>query len=138
MDGQSGPFPKGFVPGPQAERGSGQVPTDGAIGMALWAILTVALYKVASLAVGAAFAYMGYRLFLAGLLRSAGDLEAADGKRSLKLTGAAPGTFFALFGAAVVAATILQGFDVELPGGAQQAAGVLPPSPPMVSDEHGR
>ncbi|MDJ0951968.1 MAG: hypothetical protein QNJ94_23910 [Alphaproteobacteria bacterium] len=103
--------------------------------LAFWAILTVAGYKVASLLVGLGFGYMGYRLFLAGIEHPAGDLEASSGSRSLKLSRAAPGTFFALFGAAVIAATIFQGFDVELPGVARDALGVLPEHPPMVTDE---
>ena len=106
--------------------------------LAFWAIVTVAGYKVASLLVGLGFGYMGYRLFLAGIEQPAGDLEAASGSKSLKLSRAAPGTFFALFGAAVIAATIFQGFDIELPGAARDAIGVLPEHPPMVTDETAR
>ena len=80
----------------------------------------------------------GYRLFLAGIERPAGDLEASAGSRTLKLSRAAPGTFFALFGAAVIAATIFQGFDVELPGDARKVLLGLPEHPPMVSDETNR
>lgn len=106
--------------------------------LALWSVSVVAAYKVASLCIGLAFGYMGYRLFLAGIERPAGDLEAASGARSLKLSRAAPGTFFALFGAAVIAATIFQGFDVQLPGAARQVLDSLPEHPPMVGDEADR
>jgi len=99
----------------------------------LLAALIVAVYKVASLLVGLCFGYMGYRLFLAGIQRAAGNLEASTGSKTLKLSRGAPGTFFALFGAAVIATTIIQGFDVELPRAAQTV--LLPAEPPMVSDE---
>ena len=103
--------------------------------LAFSAIAIVAAYKVACLLVGLLFGYMGYRLFLAGLETSAGDLEASSGERKIKLTRAAPGTFFALFGAAVIAATIAQGFGVDLPNQARSDAGGLPAHPPMVNDE---
>lgn len=102
--------------------------------LAIWTILVVAIYKVASLLVGLGFGYMGYRLFLAGLESPAGDLEASDGSRSVKLSRAAPGTFFALFGAAVVAVAILQGFDVELPAMAASVLDRLPEHPPMARE----
>ncbi len=106
--------------------------------LGFWALSIVAIYKVASLLVGLGFGYMGYRLFLAGIEQPAGELEASAGKKTLKLSRAAPGTFFALFGAAVIAATIFQGLDVELPGAAREALQSLPEHPPMVSDEADR
>lgn len=105
------------------------------VDLEIWAMLIVAAYKAASLLVGLLFGYMGYRLFIAGIERPAGDLQASSGSRMIKVTGAAPGTFFALFGAAVIAATIFQGFDVELPGSAQQVLNRLPVNPPMVTNE---
>lgn len=111
------------------------MPVPSPDNLALWSVSIVAIYKIASLSVGLAFAYMGYRLFLAGLLRPSGELTASSGARSLKLSRTAPGTFFALFGAAVVAATIFQGFDVRLPSAAQAAFTELPADPPMATDE---
>lgn len=102
--------------------------------LAFWTIVIVAIYKVASLLVGLGFGYMGYRLFLTGLERPAGDLEASYGSRSVKLSRAAPGTFFALFGATVVAVAIFQGFDIELPGAASNVLKLLPEHPPMVTE----
>ena len=99
-----------------------------------WAIVIVAVYKVASLLVGLGFGYMGYRLFLTGLEKPAGDLEASYGSKSVKLSRAAPGTFFALFGATVVAVALFQGFDVELPGAASKILNLLPEHPPMVTE----
>lgn len=101
----------------------------------VWAMSIVAAYKAASLLVGLLFGYMGYRLFMAGIERPAGDLEASSGSRMIKMSRAAPGTFFALFGAAVIVATIFQGFGVELPGGARRVLDSLPETPPMVTNE---
>ena len=105
---------------------------------AFWAVVLVAIYKVVSLIVGLGFGYMGYRLFLAGILAPAGELEASTGSKALKLSRAAPGTFFALFGAAVIVATIAQGFDVNLPATARSVINSLPEHPPMVTDEADR
>jgi len=102
--------------------------------LAFWAVVLVAIYKVVSLVVGLGFGYMGYRLFLAGILGSAGNLEASSGSGALKLSRAAPGTFFALFGAAVIVATIAQGFDVDLPATARSVVNSLPDHPPMVTN----
>lgn len=103
--------------------------------LALWGISLVAVYKLASLLVGLGFGYMGYRLFLAGIQQPAGDLKASVGNRRLKLLRTAPGTFFVLFGAGVIVATIVQGFDVELPRGTHKILNTLPEHPPMVNDE---
>ena len=114
------------------------MPESSLNNLGFWAVSIVAMYKVASLLVGLGFGYMGYRLFLAGIERPAGDLEASVGSRTFKLSRAAPGTFFALFGAAVITATVFQGFDVELPGAARKVLQSLPEHPPMVTDETNR
>lgn len=98
----------------------------------------VAVYKIASLLVGLSFGYLGYRLFMAGIERPAGELEASYGSETLRLGRAAPGTFFALFGAAVIAVTIVQGFDVELPGPSRALLESLPDHPPMVGNDADR
>jgi hypothetical protein len=74
-------------------------------------ILSFTLYKVAGLAVGVVFLYFGYRLFMAGLWGSAGDVEAQFRDTKVLVRQAAPGTFFALFGAAIILMTLFQGFD---------------------------
>jgi hypothetical protein len=104
------------------------------VGLAFWSVVIVAAYKIASLLVGFGFGYMGYRLFLAGIGAPAAELEAAAGERKLKLSQAAPGIFFALFGAAVVAATIHKGLNVELPGAVSEALGRLPADPPPLGN----
>ncbi len=106
-------------------------PTD----LTIYVTLIVALYKIASLAVGLLFGYMGYRLFLAGIDRPAGDLEAETNGRKLALKGAAPGTFLALFGAIVVGVTIWKGLDVDLPRPLSDAVDILPDSPPELSSD---
>ncbi|HYL91570.1 MAG TPA: hypothetical protein VEW69_00280 [Alphaproteobacteria bacterium] len=75
--------------------------------------LILGIYKLATLLSGVAFAYMGYRLFLSGVFERAGQLEAAWGKDNLILKQAAPGTFFALFGCAIILMTVLRGFETR-------------------------
>ena len=75
-------------------------------------ITSLAIYKIASLAVGLGFAYMGYKLFIAGIWGNAGDLQAKYGDNKLVLKSAAPGTFFALFGTIIIAVTIWKDIDL--------------------------
>lgn len=76
-------------------------------------VVSLTLYKVASLLVGAGFAYMGYRLFTAGIWGNAGSFEAQHQDTALVLKNAAPGTFFALFGALVICVTLYKGLGFE-------------------------
>jgi hypothetical protein len=73
--------------------------------------LLLIAYKMFCVVVGLTFAFMGYRLFMADKLQSAGDFEGSSGEHKLTLRGAAPGTFFALFGTAVVGFTVWKGVD---------------------------
>ena len=66
-----------------------------------------------SLLVGSIFAYMGYLLFKAGIWGHAGELEAEFGDNKLVLKKAAPGTFFALFGAIIIAITLYKGLEFK-------------------------
>ena len=75
-------------------------------------------YKLACLLAGLACVYMGYRLFLEGVL-SAASLEAAKGNASLSLQNAAPGIFFALFGSFVMGFTVFRGLHFEASKDAQ-------------------
>ena len=70
-------------------------------------------YRLAALACGFGSIAMGYRLFRLGIFERAGDLKANWGERSLLLKAAAPGTFFALFGSAIIAVTLWRGFTIE-------------------------
>jgi hypothetical protein len=84
-------------------------------------------YKLTCILSGTAFAFMGYRLFLARVLKGDTDFGASAGKMwSLKITKAAPGTLFALFGAVIVAFSVFKGYDAKT---ASTAAGLTEPSP---------
>ena len=74
-------------------------------------LLSVALYKVTSLLVGVAFSYMGYRLFNSGVWGNAGTFTAQHKDNKLILKNAAPGTFFAMFGAIIVVVTLVKGLE---------------------------
>jgi len=76
-------------------------------------IISLTSYKIASLIVGAAFAYMGYRLFMSNVWGHAGEFETAFGNNKLILKKAAPGTFFALFGAIIISITIYKGLEFK-------------------------
>jgi hypothetical protein len=76
-------------------------------------VLALLTYRLAVLACGFASIVMGYRLFRLGVFERAGELKATWGERSLLLKAAAPGTFFALFGSAIIAVTVWKGFTVE-------------------------
>ena len=70
-------------------------------------------YKIITLLVGSFFSYMGYRLFKLGIWGKAGNLEANIGDKKLILKRAAPGTFFALFGAIIISLTVIKGLELN-------------------------
>jgi hypothetical protein len=72
------------------------------------------LYKITCLLTGLAFCYMGYRLFLAGLLESNTNFEFKLEKIAMKLGKAAPGTCFALFGAMIICGAVWKGYSSEV------------------------
>ena len=73
-------------------------------------IIYAAVYRLAVIAAGVACAYMGYRLFMAGVMpREGSDIDAAAGEIRLTLKNAAPGTCFAAFGSIIIATMIWQG-----------------------------
>jgi hypothetical protein len=74
-------------------------------------ILTTVVYKLTCLIVGSVFCFFGYRLFRVGTWGSGGDLEAKFKNIRLVLRSAAPGTFFAVLGGAIVVATVWQGMS---------------------------
>ena len=75
-----------------------------------------------TLLAGLALVLMGYRLFRAGFLKQAGDVEAGGHGVRVALKRAAPGTVFAVLGAAVMVAGIWKGLSQE------SEAPVAPPS----------
>ena len=74
--------------------------------------LLVAAFKITSLLAGVLFCYLGYKLFVAGIWGNAGNLEVNWNDNKVLLKKAAPGTFFALFGTAVVIVSIINGFSI--------------------------
>ncbi|MCG8009878.1 MAG: hypothetical protein N0C81_19825 [Candidatus Thiodiazotropha lotti] len=76
-------------------------------------IFAVVIYKSLSVFAGVLSIYLGYRLFQSGVYEKAGELKAAWGEKHLALKQAAPGTFFSLFGAVVIAASIAKGMNIE-------------------------
>lgn len=76
-------------------------------------ILSLTSYKIASLLSGCAFAYMGYRLFMSGIWGHAGELTTEFGDNKLVLKKAAPGTFFATFGAIIISVTLYKGLEFK-------------------------
>ncbi len=93
------------------------------------AILGFYAYKLGCLAAGSLFAVLGYKLFVAGVVGDAGSLDARHKDTKLTLRDAAPGTFFALFGAVVIVVTLWQGVHYEEGGGGG--------SPPELPDARG-
>ena len=76
-------------------------------------IIAVTMYKIISLLIGILFAYMGYKLFMAGIWGSAGDIEGEFNDKKIIIRKAAPGTFFALFGAIVISITVINKIDLQ-------------------------
>ncbi|MCH8330264.1 MAG: hypothetical protein IH946_02615 [Bacteroidetes bacterium] len=74
-------------------------------------ILSLTIYKIISLIVGLTSIYLGYKLFVLGVWGQAGDMNAKFGDNTLILKNAAPGTFFALFGAIIISFTIFKGLE---------------------------
>lgn len=101
---------------------------------AMYAMLV--LYKICILLCGLAFAYMGYRLFLADKTASAGDFSGTAGNYSMSLKGGAPGVFFSLFGTILICFSIFRGITYD---GTSKSTSlpdtelVIPETPPKVS-----
>jgi hypothetical protein len=96
-------------------------------------IFGLVLYKLACLAVGALFGWLGYRLFMAGIWGPSGNLHANFRDWKLILKSAAPGTFFVVLGAFIIVFTVMSGlkFDVANGGGSMQPAAPLNKAPSM-------
>ena len=84
----------------------------------------VLIWRLGVLACGLVSIVLGYRLFMQGLATQPGDLEAGVGGHSLKLRNIAPGTFFALFGAAIIATLVWTSpSEIVIPKTALEGAG---------------
>ncbi|MEI6762045.1 MAG: hypothetical protein WCO22_16510 [Betaproteobacteria bacterium] len=75
--------------------------------VAVFALLI--FYKIATLVSGVCVIFMGYKLFSSGIERTPGELEAKASRFSLVFRTAAPGTFFALFGALIIGVSVFRG-----------------------------
>ena len=60
--------------------------------------------------------YLGYRLFMKSVGGESG-FEASHNKTKLKLAKAAPGVFFALFGAPILIMALTRSLEIKLPSG---------------------
>lgn len=75
--------------------------------------LALFIYKLVSIGSGLLVCYFGFRLFVLGIFTGAGDLSSQFQSTKLVLKKAAPGTFFALFGAAVIGMSLWKGLGFE-------------------------
>jgi len=66
----------------------------------------VLVWRLAVLGCGVVAVVLGYRLFQTGFAAREGTLEATAGAGTFKVSNLAPGTFFALFGAAIIATLV--------------------------------
>ncbi len=85
-------------------------------------VVATLLYKIASLFCGTAICWMGYRLFSEGVFHSAGDVNATFSDSRLMIKRGAPGTFFVVFGCAVLVATLVRGISFGKPDGQSTGA----------------
>ena len=76
-------------------------------------LLVLILYRSIAIIAGVVVTYLGYKLFVLGIYQKAGELKAGWSGKSLALRQAAPGTFFALFGTAVVVVSLWRGIDIN-------------------------
>lgn len=76
-------------------------------------VISLTIYKLASLFVGTLLSYFGYKLFMAGVWGNAGEVEGTFKDNKIIIKKAAPGTFFVLAGVIVIGFTIYQGLNYE-------------------------
>src|SRR5439155_20324810 len=75
--------------------------------------LFIFLFKTFIVITGLLIIFMGYRLFVKGIFNEAGDIKATWADRGLLIKKAAPGAFFALFGACIIAITTYKGLQFD-------------------------
>jgi hypothetical protein len=96
-------------------------------------MLYVFLYKIISLLVGLALTWMGYKLFIKGVLGEAGNFTGSWGKEiKVVITKAAPGLYFVFFGTIIIATTLYKGYEFDEYYLTQQK--VIPPSSIKTTD----
>jgi len=93
-------------------------------------VFYVLVWRLCVLACGLVCVVLGYRLFLGGFAAQQASVEAGVGGNSLKMSNVAPGTFFALFGAAIITALVWTSpAEIVVPKDAVQAAAQLDMGP---------
>lgn len=75
-----------------------------------YALLTF-LYKILITVSGLVIILLGYKLFVKGIFNESGDIKATWNDKSLLIKKAAPGTFFVLFGACIIAISTYKGIE---------------------------
>jgi hypothetical protein len=76
-------------------------------------LVVLVVYRITAIVAGLALCFLGYKLFVLGVYEKAGELKAAWGNHLLTLKQAAPGTFFALFGAFVMSLSLVRGITID-------------------------
>ena len=82
-------------------------------------------YKVICIAAGVIIISLGYKLFVKGIFSASGDVEGRWKDLKIIISKAAPGTYFVLFGSAIIGFTVYQGFSIK-----EKEAGKISPSDP--------
>jgi len=72
-------------------------------------VVSALVYKLASLAAGSLMAYMGYKLFLTRYEWDTSETTFSWKALALSIKKTAPGTFFAVFGTAIILVTVSTG-----------------------------
>jgi hypothetical protein len=87
-------------------------------------VIYVLVWRLGVLACGLIAIILGYQLFKIGLTAHEGKLEAGVGPNKLKISNIAPGTFFALFGAVIIATLVWTSpTEIIIPKDALQSSG---------------
>jgi hypothetical protein len=74
-------------------------------------VVSLTIYKLASLSAGVSCVYMGYLLFTKGIWGDSGDIEGKFRDTQIVIKSAAPGTIFALVGLFVICFTVMKGMQ---------------------------
>ena len=70
-------------------------------------VILYIVFKMIIALIGALCFYLGYKLFLKGIEKSAGELEASNTIGKIKLLKAAPGTFLFIVGGVIICYLLL-------------------------------
>ena len=95
-------------------------------------IVYAAVYRLAIIAAGALFLYLGFRLFVLGVMPPEGtNIDGQAGDVRLSIKNAAPGTCFALFGMVLIGLMVWNGNpEMELRQDGDSSEAVFRGSPP--------